>query len=192
MKAFKATATLESLSPYSQTKYHGLKKEPGERDDDFEERTWIHKMSVGENGNVIIQAAAFKGCLVGAGMYLGMKIPGQGNKTFTQKFKSGVMVLDHLDTGVPKSDIIKVPLFVPSDGKSGGKGTRVVRNFPTISEWNGDVVFHVFDNTISKDILMTHLECMGMFIGVGNYRPQNGGTNGRFKCTKLKWESVTL
>jgi hypothetical protein len=187
----KATIELTSESAYSQTKYHGLPKEDNETDFDYEERTWKSKMSVGKGGTVIIQAAAFKRCLEDAGKYLGMKIKGQGKKTYTQKFKSGIGVLEDLDTGVPSDQIVKVPLFVPSDGKRGGS-RRVVRNFPHIMEWSGTLEVYVFDNVITEDVLMHHIDAMGKFIGVGNYRPEVGGSNGRFSAKLIKWEKVDV
>ena len=32
------------------------------------------------------------------------------------------------------------------------------------------------------------VEIAGMFIGIGRFRPEKGGTNGRFRIAKLVWE----
>ena len=32
------------------------------------------------------------------------------------------------------------------------------------------------------------VEIAGMFIGIGRFRPEKGGTNGRFKITQLDWQ----
>ena len=42
------------------------------------------------------------------------------------------------------------------------------------------------DETITKDVLLKHLEQAGNFIGVGRWRPINGGMYGRFAVKALK------
>ena len=70
--------------------------------------------------------------------------------------------------------------FVPSDGLAGG-AKRVMKCFPVIEEWEGEVCFAVLDETVTKDVLEEFLETAGNFIGVGSFRPENRGIWGRFR-----------
>jgi hypothetical protein len=192
MAIHKATVTLESISPYSQSKYHQTAMNDGELHDAYEERTWRNKMSVGEGGNVIIQPMAFKRCLEAAAKYLSMRIQGQGKKTYTAKLTAGVMVVEPMDTGVPAEDMEGEWFHVPSDGGRSAKSGRVLKCFPMIPHWTGVVEFIILDPIITEDVMRTHIECMGQFVGVGRFRPQNGGYYGRFKITDMQWEEAVL
>jgi len=68
---------------------------------------------------------------------------------------------------------------VPADGQPGGP-KRVLKCFPVINEWAGEVVFTVLDDIITLDVLKEHLDVAGQFIGVGSFRPANRGIYGRF------------
>jgi hypothetical protein len=59
---------------------------------------------------------------------------------------------------------------------------------PIILNWSGDVTYHVLDDTISKDAFAKHLTEAGNFIGVGRFRPENGGYYGRYKVNTIRWQ----
>ena len=172
--------TLESVSPYSQSRFHNEPKMEKESADDYEKRTWRSRMSVDKTGNWIIPPMSFKNCLSAAAQYLGMQIPGKGKSTYTKNFVSGVLVTDPLDLGIKASEVEGEWLHVPADGRRGGT-KRVMRCFPVIHTWKGDVIFYLFDDTITEKVFEYHLEQSGKFIGVGRFRPRNNGYYGRFK-----------
>jgi hypothetical protein len=31
-----------------------------------------------------------------------------------------------------------------------------------------------------------------MIVGIGRFRPENGGTNGRFRVVKIEWEDLVV
>jgi hypothetical protein len=64
----------------------------------------------------------------------------------------------------------------------------VKRTFPVVPVWGGELEFYVLDDTISKDVFEKVLTETGRFIGIGQYRPQQGGTNGRFEVVKTVWQ----
>ena len=68
-----------------------------------------------------------------------------------------------------------------------GSGKRVWRLFPRIDKWKADVEFHVYDDLITKDVFEQVLGESGRFIGIGRFRPQNGGWYGRYAVEKVKW-----
>lgn len=185
-----AKAYLKSDSPYSQSRYVEKKKKQKELDADFEARTWRQRCHVMRNGpdegKIYIPPMSFKHALAGAAKYLGIKIPGKRNATWTKHFKSGVLVQDPLVLPIRADEVDGEWLFVPSDGRPGG-GSRVSKCFPFITEWQGEVTFYVLDETITEDAFAYHLEQAGRFMGIGRFRPQNGGYYGRFSVNNIDW-----
>jgi hypothetical protein len=129
---------------------------------------------------------AFKNCLSEAAKFLGEKIPGKRNATWTKHFEAGVLVVDGMILPVKGDDVPCEKLFVPSDGVR-GSGKRVWKYFPVIQAWEGEVEFLIFDDTITKEAFEHHLREAGAFIGLGRFRPRNNGFYGRFSIEKLTW-----
>ena len=69
-----------------------------------------------------------------------------------------------------------------------GSGKRVWRNFPRVDSWSATVPIVVAANEITKDVFERHLEQAGKFVGIGRFRPQNGGFYGRFEVQKVVWQ----
>jgi hypothetical protein len=178
------TATLKSKSPYSQSRHYEVEKLEKEGAGDYDKRTWRSRMHVDESGEVYIPPMAIKNCLSEAAKFLGIRIPGKGKSTYTKHFEAGVMVIDKILLGIKADDVQPEALFVPSSGKR-GDGQRVVRTFPFIPEWTGEAVIHVIDETITRDVLLQHLQEAGNLIGIGRFRPRNNGYYGRFTVTSF-------
>ncbi len=180
-------ATLKSVSPYTQSRFHNTPKKEKESHDDYEQRTWRERCHVDKDGMVFIPPMAFKNCLAESAKYLSIQIPGKGKATYTKHFEAGVMVMDPVPLGVAKDDMVGMTLFVPADGRRGGS-KRVLKTFPTLAEWTADVQFYVLDETITEDVFKYHLEQAGKFIGVGSFRPRNNSFHGRFEVVDIKWD----
>ncbi len=186
---FKAIATLESISPYSQGKYIDpelFPKKDKELARNYEKRMWRERMHVTKEGLVFIPPMAFKNCLSEAARYLSVQVPGRGKTTYTKHFEAGVLVMDALVLPDKKEDVKGEWLFVPSDGKRGG-GTRVPKCFPLIPAWEGEAIYYILDGTITEDVFEYHLKQAGSFIGLGRFRPRNNGFYGRFKVNNVEW-----
>lgn len=181
-----ATATLQSLSPYSQSRFYQAEKLPKELAKDYEARTWRERMHTDEHGRVFIPPMAFKNCLSEIAKYLGMQIPGKGKATYTKHIEAGILVTEPLVLPETKDELKGEWLFVPADGKRGG-GKRVEKCFPVVPKWAGEVTFYVMDETVTQDVFRTHLEQAGAFIGIGRFRPRNNGFYGRFRVDNLTW-----
>jgi hypothetical protein len=186
MSAIEVIATLRSTTPYSQSKYVQAEKLPKEASDDYDARTWRERMHCDDDGDVYIPPMAFKNCLSDAAKYLSIQIPGKGKSTYTKHFEAGVLCVDPLMLGIKRDDVPMEALHVPSDGRRGGT-TRVVRRFPKIARWSGDVRFLVLDRTITQDVFRHVLEEAGSLIGIGRFRPRNNGYYGRFAVDALDW-----
>jgi hypothetical protein len=178
-------AELESVSPYSQSRFYETAKLDREQAAEYEERTWRGRMHVDSTGRVFIPPMSIKNCLSEAAKFLSVQIPGKGKSTYTKHFEAGILVTDPITLGIKADDVPGEWLFVPASGKR-GDGKRVKKCFPVIHEWKGKATIYVLDEIITEKVLAEHLEKAGGFIGLGRFRPRNNGFYGRFKVTSLK------
>jgi len=182
-----AIVRLTSVSPYSQSRYHAIPRDPKETSDDHEKRTWRERVHTDKaTGCVYIPPMSFKNCLSEAAKFIGKQIPGKGKSTYTKHFEAGVLVIDPLLLTIRKEDVEGEWYHVPSDGVRGGS-KRVMKCFPVIHEWSGEVTFMILDETITEEVFREHLEEAGKFIGIGRFRPRNNGFYGRFRVDSIKW-----
>jgi hypothetical protein len=100
-----AICELQSISPYSQSKFYETDKLPKERPDDYEARTWRDRLHVTPEGFVYIPPMAFKNCLSSVAKYLSIQIPGKGKSTFTKHIEAGVLVTESLILPIKKEDV---------------------------------------------------------------------------------------
>jgi hypothetical protein len=185
-----AHVTIQGTSPYSSSKVidpQEFPKLPKEKPDDYELRSWQQRLHVDAQGTAFIPQMSFKMALDSAAKRFSPKIVGKGNATYTKFFEAGVMVFEPLLLpGVTRENVTAQRLFVPSDGVKGG-GKRVWKIFPIVHKWGGIVTFNILDDTITKDIFETILQQAVSFIGIGRWRPERGGGNGRSKIIKIEW-----
>lgn len=181
-----ATVSMESISPYSMSRAHQVDKLSKETADAYEERTWIEKGHYTADGNVFIPPMAFKFSLAKAARNLSLQIPGRGKTTYTKFFENGTQVVEGPILEATRDTIRKQRVHANSDGKR-GSGKRVWRYFPTVDQWTAKVEYHVLADEITQDVFQQVLEHSGLFVGVGQFRPENGGINGRFSITDIKW-----
>jgi hypothetical protein len=183
-----AVAHLKSVSPYSQSRNYDreIPKLTKEGPQDYEDRTWRNRTHAGEDGKLFIPPMAFKNCLSDAAKYLSIQIPGKGKTTYTKHFDAGIVVVEPMVLPITREKVIGEWFHVPSDGKRGG-GRRVWRCFPVVHQWEGHQQFVVLDDTVTKDVFIDHLKQAGQFIGIGRFRPRNGGFYGRFDVLGVKW-----
>lgn len=187
-----ANVTLENLSPYSQSRYidqdagETVKKNK-EAPDAYDARIWRHKMSVSEDGStVVIPAHGMHQCLADASSYVGERIAGKGMKTWAQKFRAGVSIIADIPLNIDPADVQAVKVICHSQGRR-GPGARVVRRFPQIPSWSATFDILVLDLEIDEKQMRSTIEAAGLFVGIGRFRPQNTGTNGRFALRDMTW-----
>lgn len=183
-----ATATLESASPYSQSRSysHEIEWLPRETHDAYEERTWRNKCHVTSAGQIFVPPMAFKMALDTAAKMLGRQIPGKGKSTYTKFFLSGCLVMEPLVLKERADTIPGDRIYANSDGQR-GSGKRVWKTFPRIDKWSGEVQFHVIADEITEGVFTDHLKQAGAFVGIGRFRPQSGGYYGRFSVKDIQW-----
>lgn len=182
-----AILKLTSAAPLTQSRKHDEPKLEKELADAYEKRTWRSKAHVGESGHIEIPAFAIKCAVVAAAKYAGDQIPGKGKSTWTKKFQCGILIPDNAITDCTLDDVKPITINANSDGVR-GSGKRVFRTFPQLHKWTATVGVLVLDEIITRDVLEKYFTAAGQFVGVGQYRPENGGTNGRFSVQVLEFK----
>jgi hypothetical protein len=179
-------ARIEGVSPYSQSKAIQSPRKTGETHDAYEQRTWRERMHVDENGIVFIPPMAIKNMLSDCARFLSESVPGKGKATYTKHFEAGIMVLSPASIGVKADEVKGETLHVPSKGVKGG-GERVFKTFPFIPKWSAELEIIVIDPTLESklDKVEEYLRHAGKFIGLGRFRPRNGGFYGRFEVKEF-------
>jgi hypothetical protein len=66
----------------------------------------------------------------------------------------------------------------------------VLRTFPVVPQWSGTLEVTVLDDTIDKETFEKTIREAGLFIGVGRFRPRNGGFYGRFIVESVTWTEI--
>ena len=189
----KYTVTIVGMTPYSQSKMLLEKRGVGEDWDSYEARVWQQKMHVegndptNEDARIVIPASALSQCVAAYAQLRGEKIVGKGNKTWTKLFLSGVRVLDDAPTSTRVRDVYTETNMCDSQGNKGSSGgTRVARTFPCIAAgWKATAKFVIVDPEITQDKFHEYLTGAGFQIGLGRWRPQNGGSKGIFEVEEI-------
>ena len=182
------TIQLESLTPYSASKYFEPDIQKGETKDAHEKRRWKEKAHINDVKNIFIPGVAFKLALDETAQLLNEKIPGKGNQTWTGQFATGVVAMSDVDLGIKSDELKSIQIFANSNGKR-GPGTRVMRFFTIVYQWTGELVMNIFNDTLPEEIFERFFEQAGLLAGVGRGRPitKSPAGNGRFKPVKFIW-----
>jgi hypothetical protein len=174
----------------TQSHQHGDPKLEGESHDDYDVRTWRSKLNTEErNGEmtIVIPAHGVQQCITAGAQYSKRKIEGKGAATWAKKFTSGIMLTECPSLGIDPAMIRSITISANADGRR-GSGTRVPRRFPIIPiGWSTTFDVVILDPIITQQIFREMVELAGMFIGLGQFRPEKGGTNGRFRIEQLQW-----
>lgn len=180
------TAHIRSVSSYSQSAPHETPKLNKETADAWEARTWMNRAHATPDGQVFIPPMALKMALDKAAKMLGTQIPGKARATYTKHFESGVMVVEPPLLGITRDQMRGNRLFVNSTGVR-GTGKRVWKTFPTVDTWKAVATFTVLADEIPPHVFKETLDYAGLFVGIGQFRPEVGGYFGRFEAEKLVW-----
>lgn len=186
-----ATIAFEGIAPYSQSRQHDEPFLEGESHNDYDKRTWRSKLNTAVRDGqptVVVPAHGIMQAIAAGAKYSKRQIPGQGKATWTAKFTAGIALLEDPALNINPENVSSVTISANADGRR-GSGTRVPRRFPVIDTgWimTFDVV--ILDPIITEPVFREIVEIAGMFIGIGRFRPEKGGTNGRFRISELVWQ----
>jgi len=187
---YRAIVTIKGMAPYSQSRQHRTDFLAGESQEAYDLRTWREKCNYDKDGNVFVPAMAFKQGMDIAAKRLAIPDPDNKKANFTKYFVSDVICEGHMLIGVHKDQMPSVTINANVDGVR-GSGKRVPRKFPQTPKWGGKVSFIVMEPKITHEIFENVLNCFGRSIGVGQFRPEKGGVNGRFDIVKVEYEKVS-
>lgn len=198
-----ARVTLRGTAPYSPSRAFQSVKAKKEDHDEFDEKHWRERAHVNDAHQVVIPTQSFYLAVLSTAMLLGEKIPGRGNKTWTEAFTTGIycMTPEQDDRALVRDaqgkphaiDQVKCEkLYLPADGepafRSRGASKRVWRRFPVIPlGWSVELEFTVINATITREVFFRHLRDAGLYTGVGRFRPQSRGLYGRFVVERAEW-----
>lgn len=174
-------------SSFSCSRQHRSDFKDGESHEDYDARTWREKANYDEEGIVFIPAIAFKQAMDLAAKRLAIPDPDNKRANFTKYFVSDVICEHNLSIGVHKDKMPSITINANVDGVR-GSGKRVPRTFPQISSWRGVTSFLVMERKIKPEHFEKVLTMAGRSIGVGQFRPEKGGLNGRFVIEKVQYE----
>lgn len=189
---YRAKCQLKSISPISFSRRYEDKAPKDEDPWEHEEKTWRGKLHVNGDDECIIPAVMFKNAFVNAARLLGERVGGKKmGPSVWKRCQSGVIVENDLPLGIKKDEVDYEDIFVDSQG--GGGGAQVLRRFPVIKEWSGEVSFLVvLDSIIHKRLFERYLKMAGQIAGLGRYRPERGGNKGRFVVKNIEFEDVEV
>lgn len=190
MEANIANVTLTGITPLSMSRQHDEPFLSGENHADYDRRTWRKKLNTAvRNGRetVVIPAHGIMQAFTAAARYSKRKIPGARGGTWTAKFQSGIAILEDPALGIDPESVQSIVISANADGVR-GSGKRVPRIFPMMPVWQTSFEVLILDPVITEEVFAEMVKISGLFIGLGRFRPEKGGTNGRFALTALAWE----
>lgn len=187
-----AVVIIKGTAPYSQSFKHAELKLEEENADAYDQRTWRSKMrtdidpETGRN-TMVIPGMAFQRSISAGAKFSMKKIPNQGKSTWTKRFEAGLSVTTPGYMGIDPDTVSPIVISANSDGVR-GSGKRVPRWLPQIPPgWTAKFQVLVLDPLITQDVFEDMLGYAGSFVGVGQFRPEKGGTNGRFILGAIEW-----
>jgi hypothetical protein len=165
---------------------------------------FVHPDGSPLKASVVLPAHGLHMAIAAGARYSARKIPGRGSSTWTKKFEAGIMLMD--DPVVMwrdpdwKGDPDKAPVIgidpnalaystmnAHANGKR-GSSSRVTRRIPFIPPgWVSTFEVCIIDPIINETIFFEMLGLTGLYVGLGQGRPENGGGRGRFSVLNLEW-----
>jgi hypothetical protein len=186
---YRAIVTIRGMAPLSQSRQHFTPKRDGESEGEYDLRTWREKCNYDADGVVFIPAMAFKQAMDTAAKRLAIKDADNKRATLTKYFVSDVICEANMSLDIEKDDMPSITISANVDGVR-GSGKRVPRTFPMVQEWGGTTSFLIMDEKVSRSMFEQVLAVAARSVGVGQFRPEKGGLNGRFEIVDIKYEKV--
>lgn len=185
------TIKIEGLTPYSSSRYLTEKKAKNETHDDFERRIWREKAHCDDDGNVFVPGVGFKLAVDEAAKLVKEKIPGKAPQTYGTIFPSACSAVTDMHLGIKKGSLKAISIPCHANGNR-TSGSRVIRYFPLIPEWGGDVEFRIFNDAIPEEVFERYFAEAGLLAGIGRGRPSKGcpAGNGRFRPLSFDWKDL--
>lgn len=147
---------------------------------EWEKAHWKEKAYFDQDGKLFIPGENIHECMKGGSAYWGQKIPGQGNKTFTDVVASACIVED-MPLDATEKDLIAYGKAV-NGTPTKRTPSKVYKIRPLLRPWSGTFKLHVFDGRLDTAILRTIISYAGLYRGLCDWRP----TFGRFELVSIE------
>lgn len=177
---------------YSTSRMIDIEKFPKKEKEDaggYDKRLWREKATYTPDGIICIPSMALKQAVDEAIKRLNIGIAGRGKSTYTKFFVAGQICAHDVPLGIHKDDLEYVDIIANSDGIR-GSGKRVNRRFPVVYNWKGVAEFHILDDVIPNEVFEKGITEAGRLVGIGRFRPEKGGFNGRFEVDRIDWQTI--
>lgn len=186
---------IAGIAPYSPSKKLPDKKGRSESYDDYEDRVWQKKAHVAEDGDsIVIPAHGIHQMLVEGAKKgrLQPKAAKSAREGLANRLVTGIAVMSDAATSMKLSKARCVAINAHANGKR-GSGTRVTRKFPEWADgWTAEFDVLVVDDSVTVDDVQAALEWGGLVCGLGRFRPENMGSNGRFTVKTCKASQIGI
>ena len=107
------------------------------------------------------------------------KIAGKRGATYTRLIGSSVEIL-------PYELIHKIQHYVIDSRAVVIQKARVIRYRPRLDEWELDFTLRILDAQLPISVIKEILDYAGLYVGIGDYRPQLGGKFGKFMVIRFE------
>jgi len=108
------------------------------------------------------------------------QIPGQGKSTYKNLIGSGVVTIE------PDMILHESQVWEPNRQAVSVQQSRVVRTRPLLKKWLLSFTIVYDEGEIKKDVIKEILDYAGRRVGIGDFRPEKGGSFGKFFVSKFK------
>jgi len=174
------TVRIEGISPLLMHKFPMMDEDAKSkaRDQKKNQDNVESYLYLNDKGKLAQPSTHIIGCLKKAGAKY--QIVGQGKMTYKNLMGSGAVIVDPDMIPHEKQDweIDRRPVVV--------QRARIVRERPMLKEWALEFTIEYDENEIHKGTLKEIIDYAGRRVGIGDFRPSNGGPFGRFIVTKFE------
>lgn len=159
--------------PIADEEVQGKIKNRKQTKDDVE--SYLYK---DEEGNLVQPSIHIVSAMKRAGSKF--QVAGQGKTTFKNIIGSGAVCIE------PEMIPHEIQEWEPDRRSVVVKQSRIVRTRPLLKKWALSFIVDFDDEEISKPVLKEILDYAGRRVGIGDFRPEKGGSFGRFIVTKFE------
>lgn len=107
-----------------------------------------------------------------------LKIPGKRGATYSKLVSSTVDVIPStIPHKIQRYEIDARPVVV--------QRARIIRYRPRLDEWELDFTLQLNDDQLPIEVCKRILDDAGLYVGIGDFRPQRKGKFGKFMVTKF-------
>lgn len=173
--------TIEGVTPLLQNRFLEAQLEGGSKKKTGAERALDPhaKLYVLPDGTIYQPAVCITRCLVDAGK--NFQIKGKRKATYSKLFGSSIAVEPD---AIPHKNQKWIPFSISAVNPMTKGRMMVVR--PMFQEWKLSFALQVLDEGITMEVVKEALDYAGMYVGIGDWRPEKKGKYGKFIVTKFE------